>query len=282
MQESKSYNPAEAAMEETDNVDYRFLFEASPEGILLAASDRAIFDANDAACRSLKQTREEILGTDYEVYWAPSDPSTQQAREEQRREGRYVGELRLLRRDEAPFHAEVSINRYRGKNGEQRVGVIFRDISGHKRSEEAMLHRSDELWRTFMEKALSVFVELDPGHTARHRGPTTEQFVAHSPPSLPLATLALKRLADKNTGGKQSPPRLISTPEAMLELLTPREIQILYLLSRGQSNSQIARSLVISPGTAKLHVHRVITKLEVSDRTQAAIVALRSGIFGFD
>jgi DNA-binding NarL/FixJ family response regulator len=67
--------------------------------------------------------------------------------------------------------------------------------------------------------------------------------------------------------------------KSLLGLLTPREMQVLYLLSRGQKNGQIARSLVISPGTAKLHVHRVITKLGVSDRTQAAIVAISSHIF---
>ena len=72
----------------------------------------------------------------------------------------------------------------------------------------------------------------------------------------------------------------MTAQEALLGLLTPREIQVLYLLSRGQSNSQIAKSLVISSGTAKLHVHHVITKLKVCDRTQAVIVALNSGIFG--
>ena len=64
-----------------------------------------------------------------------------------------------------------------------------------------------------------------------------------------------------------------------LERLTRREIQVLHLLSRGENNNEIAKSLVISPGTAKLHVHRVICKLGVSDRTQAAIVAISSGIF---
>jgi PAS domain S-box-containing protein len=280
MQEAKSYELAKAAMEESNNLDYHLLFEASPEGILLAASDRAILDANPAACRSLKRTREEILGSNFEAYWDPSDPNTQPAREEQRRKGRYMGELRLLRRNEAPFPAEVSIIGYRGNNGEERIGVTFRDISGRKRSQEAMLHRSDELRRIFTEKALSMLAELDPDYTVSHRGPATEQFLAHSPPSLPLATRALKRLADKNVRSKQSPPKMTATPESLLELLTPREIQVLYLLSRGQSNSQIARSLVISPGTAKLHVHRVITKLEVCDRTQAAIVAISSGVFG--
>ena len=65
-----------------------------------------------------------------------------------------------------------------------------------------------------------------------------------------------------------------------LEGLTPREVEVLRLLSRGQTNPQIARNLMISRGTAKIHVQHIISKLGVSDRTQAAVRAIEAGLLG--
>ena len=62
------------------------------------------------------------------------------------------------------------------------------------------------------------------------------------------------------------------------EALTPRELEVLQLLARGKSNPQIAQELVISRLTAKTHVERIIRKLEVSDRTQAALRAIELGL----
>lgn len=64
----------------------------------------------------------------------------------------------------------------------------------------------------------------------------------------------------------------------MLEALTDRELEILDLLSSGMSNQQIAQQLFLSLSTVKTHVHRIISKLEVSDRTQAAVRAIRLGL----
>ncbi len=63
-----------------------------------------------------------------------------------------------------------------------------------------------------------------------------------------------------------------------LEALTPRELEVLRLLTQGKSNPQIAEELVISRLTAKTHVERIIRKLEVSDRTQAAMRAVEAGL----
>jgi len=60
--------------------------------------------------------------------------------------------------------------------------------------------------------------------------------------------------------------------------LTPREIEVLRLLSQGQTNPQIAQNLLVSRGTVKIHVQHIISKLGVSDRTQAAVRAIESGI----
>jgi DNA-binding NarL/FixJ family response regulator len=65
-----------------------------------------------------------------------------------------------------------------------------------------------------------------------------------------------------------------------IESLTPREIEVLRLLSQGQTNPQIARSLLVSRGTVKIHVQHIISKLGVSDRTQAAVRAIEAGLLG--
>jgi DNA-binding NarL/FixJ family response regulator len=60
--------------------------------------------------------------------------------------------------------------------------------------------------------------------------------------------------------------------------LTPRERQVLRLVTEGQTNREIASQLGISAGTVKNHVEHIIAKLNVSDRTQAAVYALRHGL----
>ena len=57
---------------------------------------------------------------------------------------------------------------------------------------------------------------------------------------------------------------------------------MLQVLAQGQSNPEIARSLVISRGTVKVHVQHIITKLGVSDRTQAVVRAIEMGLLAIE
>ena len=63
-----------------------------------------------------------------------------------------------------------------------------------------------------------------------------------------------------------------------IEPLTARELEVLQLIVEGHNNATIARNLYITTGTVKTHVRNIFKKLYVSDRTQAAIRALRSGL----
>jgi len=60
--------------------------------------------------------------------------------------------------------------------------------------------------------------------------------------------------------------------------LTSRELEVLALVAAGKSNSQIARTLYISEKTVKNHLSRIFEKLGVSDRTNAALLAVRHGL----
>ena len=67
------------------------------------------------------------------------------------------------------------------------------------------------------------------------------------------------------------------TADPRADLLTEREASVLHAIARGQSNTEIARSLHLSVETVKTHVKHVLTKLQVRDRTQAVVWAYRTG-----
>jgi DNA-binding NarL/FixJ family response regulator len=65
------------------------------------------------------------------------------------------------------------------------------------------------------------------------------------------------------------------------EMLTPREVEITRRLAEGDRNHEIAAALSISEETVKVHVRRIMEKLEAKDRTDAAVKAIKRGIIHF-
>lgn len=71
---------------------------------------------------------------------------------------------------------------------------------------------------------------------------------------------------------------LLAADEAPVSNLTERERQVLAEVARGRSNREIARQLVLSEKTVKTHISSILAKLHLTDRTQAALFAVRAGL----
>jgi NarL family two-component system response regulator LiaR len=89
-------------------------------------------------------------------------------------------------------------------------------------------------------------------------------------------------LRSVHAGGAPLHPTVAATVlrqvSAETDPLTPREREVLRLIARGLSNRLIGRELVLSEKTVKAHVSAVLAKLGVTDRTQAALLAVRDGV----
>ena len=85
-----------------------------------------------------------------------------------------------------------------------------------------------------------------------------------------------------HAGGALLHPRVASRllEELATDPLTPREREVLALIGRGMANKVIARELSLSEKTVKAHVSSILAKLGVTDRTQAALYAVRAGLVG--
>ncbi|WP_409362434.1 response regulator [Brevibacillus reuszeri] len=70
----------------------------------------------------------------------------------------------------------------------------------------------------------------------------------------------------------------LTTAAQRIESLTERELEVLQQMAYGLRNEEIAKKLYIGESTVKTHVHRIIQKFDVEDRTQAVVIAIRNRI----
>ncbi len=158
------------------------------------------------------------------------------------------------------------------------AGYVLKDASG-ERLLSAVRRTLEGESPLNQELAMRLLVRL-----ARERGDSSEEgsreegepLASHPVATGPEASQheASHLEAHQAGSGKFRQPRRTE----QMESLTPREVEVLKLLSQGQTNPQIAQNLLVSRGTVKIHVQHIISKLGVSDRTQAAVRAIEVGI----
>ncbi len=90
-----------------------------------------------------------------------------------------------------------------------------------------------------------------------------------------LHPLVAERVLQNIRGGDSEEPALFTE-------LTERELDVLRLIAKGMTNSQIAENLVISENTVKGHVSNILSKLHLADRTQVAVYAWQRGLVNRD
>jgi DNA-binding NarL/FixJ family response regulator len=90
-----------------------------------------------------------------------------------------------------------------------------------------------------------------------------------------LAPAITRRLIEQFV---RRPPASIRPQPPQLAELTPRELEVLRLVARGRSNTEIAAELFVSEATVKTHVAHALAKLDLRDRVQAVVFAYESGL----
>ena len=88
----------------------------------------------------------------------------------------------------------------------------------------------------------------------------------------------LDALADLRDESDRRGMRIVIELTKTADPLTPRELETLRLIARGQSNQEIAESLVVHERTIAKYVSSILDKLQLANRTQAALYALREGL----
>ncbi|WIX77403.1 response regulator transcription factor [Amycolatopsis carbonis] len=94
-----------------------------------------------------------------------------------------------------------------------------------------------------------------------------------------LAPSITRRMVERfAAAAAPAPAAAVPVPHRDLSALTPRELEVLTLLGRGRSNTELAADLTLSEATIKTHVARIFAKLSLRDRAQAVVLAYETGL----
>jgi two-component system, NarL family, response regulator LiaR len=162
------------------------------------------------------------------------------------------------------------------------AGYVLKDASGERllsavrRTLEGESPLNQELAMRLLKRlARERHGEGSGGSGETSREAPEDASAAHGDADGPLATRPAATRSGAHEEGSGGP-----TPQSrcaeQIESLTPREVEVLNLLSQGQTNPQIAQNLLFSVSTVKAQVRSILSKLGVSDRTQAAVRAIES------
>lgn len=157
--------------------------------------------------------------------------------------------------------------------------VVLVDLLMPKMDGVATTSRIRELYPQLRTVVLTSFGEMERVHAALAAGASGYLLKDAEPGEVVAAIRAAARgevFLDPAVA-RQLTQEMVSPPTG-LGSLTARERDVLALVAHGRSNQEIADELVISERTARTHVSNVLRKLQLTSRTQAALVAVRQGL----
>lgn len=131
-------------------------------------------------------------------------------------------------------------------------------------------HKEPHLVREAIHRGASGFINKTDLY--RNLGRTIENLMQGD---IAIIEPELMRRALRETPGRR---KELSNKEVLISDLTPRETTVLRLIAKGYDNRMIAHQLFISYNTVKSHTRSIFDKLNVDDRTQAALIAIEAGL----
>jgi len=119
-------------------------------------------------------------------------------------------------------------------------------------------------------------LRTSPGRRSRKRARPTQGHGDVTTASARAAAHAIRTVVVENHPISRDAPRVALA--SRMSKLSPREVEVLRLLGTGKTNRQIAKHLFVCDETVKSHVAAILRKLQVINRTRAAILAVQSGL----
>jgi DNA-binding CsgD family transcriptional regulator/tetratricopeptide (TPR) repeat protein len=162
------------------------------------------------------------------------------------------------------------------------LGLLARTLGRHEQARrhfidslEASERAGSRAWHAWTQYEYARLLLRSADDDVRAEGRGLLEACAKATADLGMTRLSAN-VADLASSSRVAPSsRLSARPGATL---TPRELEVLRLIARGHSNREIARALFASEKTVRNHVSSVLAKLNVADRTQAALYAVREGL----
>lgn len=140
---------------------YTALFENSLDAVLLTSPDGTILAANPAACRMLGRSESEICTLGRNGVMNLNDLRLEAALKKRETEGKFYGELTMIRKNGDIFPVELSTVIFADKDGQQLTSMIMRDITERKKGEEK-LKTSEITYRSLFENSLVAISQAHP------------------------------------------------------------------------------------------------------------------------
>lgn len=235
---------------------FRTFFEDASIGIGMVSLKGEWLEVNDSLCQIIGYSRDELLTMDFQQITHPEDLY----RDLESLGCLLTGEIPTYQLEKRYVHKDGSIvwvvlnaSVIHADSGEALYLVSqVRDITPRKRAEGLAARILGKLTGETTAVHGDLPEHVDYGHSASPLPPM-------QPTSRPTPRHDAERI------NEESP-------------LSPREVEVVNLIAEGFTNHQIARRLEVSSSTIKTHVGRIIEKLQVSNRAQAAIMAAELGL----